>query len=50
MSENISKKSIFKKNVSNDNNDDKVKSVIKDDVGKHDVLIYLRQQIYLRIF
>ena len=49
MSENISKNSIFKKNISNDNND-KGKNVIKDDVGKHDVLIYLLQQIYLRIF
>ncbi len=50
MSENIFKKSsfkknvsklfsIFKKNVSNDNND-KGKSVIKNDVVKHDVLIY----------
>ncbi len=33
MSENISKKSSFKKNVN-------------DEVGKHDVLIYLLQQIY----
>ncbi len=49
MSENISKKSfkknvfklfsIFKRNISNDNND-KGKSVIKDGVGKHDILIY----------
>ncbi len=50
MSENISKKSfkknisklfsIFKRNISNDNND-KDKSVIKDGVGKHGILIYL---------
>ena len=47
MSENISKKSsfkknvfklfsIFKRNISNDNND-KGKSVIEDGVGKHDM-------------
>ncbi len=38
MSENISQTS-FKNNVSKDNNDEG-KDVIKDEVGKHDVLIY----------
>ena len=39
MSENIFKKSSFKKNVSNNNND-KGKSVIKNNVDKHNILMY----------
>ncbi len=59
MSENIFKKSfkknvsklfsIFKRNISNDNNNDKGKSIIKDGVGKHDIFIYL-PTTSLRIF
>ncbi len=52
MSDNISKKSSFKKKVSKDNNDnnDKDKSIIKDKVGKNNILVNsLSAKVYLTI-
>ncbi len=49
MSDNISKKSSFKKKVSKDNNN-KDKNTIKDEVGKNYVLINsLFAKVYLTI-
>jgi len=49
MSDNISKKSSFKKKVSKDNND-KDKSIIKDKVGKNNILVNsLSAKVYLTI-
>ncbi len=46
MSDNISKKSFFKKKVSKDNND-KNKSLIKDEIGKNNVSVNLLSQKFI---
>ena len=49
MSDNISKESSFKKKVSKDNND-KNRSIIKDEVGKNNVSVNsLSAKVYLTI-